>query len=497
MSPAFWDRLRRSLAAADASGSRPAASPGGSDGVAGDVGGSEATPHLLWPAAAVLAVLGWVLIFLAFRPGFMTWDSFNMWNMGAAWRFHDHHNPVIGVMLGVSRLVTGDPSAYLALQLGLWWGGAYLFAVAWRVRVGRWALLAVLVGFTPPALSLMGYIHKTPLLTACFLFGTSWLFLVDVRRRRPGVATILVVLPVLFIGAVARGYSYPSAVPILAYGAWLGCRGRWRAASCVRRSAAFALVVTAAFVVADQGLTYRVLHARRSFKIQTVYRFDLAAIHVLTGRTYAAKYLLDRYRDPETAAAFYRQYHGLWRIMDMYQRVDNPAALRELRREWLRAIVENPRAYLAHRGNAIARSFGWRVRVWGYRRFDTDSPENTAGLTQPDSALRGIIQDQQMRVRDLFFMKPWFWSAANVALSLAAAILLLRGGDRLRHAVLPHAAMLWSGLLLLLPWLLVCLDVDARFTYWVRVSTIFGGLGLAGLLLGALRTRLGAGGVEP
>jgi hypothetical protein len=213
---------------------------------------------------------------------------------------------------------------------------------------------------------------------------------------------------------------------------------------------------------------------------------------VLTGRTYAAEHLLDRFRDHGTAVAFYRQHLGLWRIMDMYERVDSPEALQELGREWLRAIVENPRAYLAHRGNAIARSFGLREWVWGYRGFDTDSSENTAGLTQPDSVLRGMIRDQQMLVRDLFFMQPWFWSAANVALCLAAAFLLIGGGDRVRNAVLPHAAMLWSGLLLLLPYLLVCLDHDARFTYWVRVSTLFGGLGLAGVMLGALRTRLGA-----
>lgn len=468
-------------------------SAGSAMAVPKDADGSGTPPRLWWLLAAALAGVGFVLTFLAFRPGIMTPDSFSMWNMGVTWRFHDHHHPLIGLMLGVSRLVAGDPSAYLALQLGLWWGGALLFAVAWRERVGWWALAALLVGFTPPALSLMGYIHKTPLLTSCFLFAVSWLFVLDVRRRRPGPWTALVVLPLLFVGAVARGYSYASAVPILVYGAWLMFRGRRRGRASLGRCVAVALVVTVGIVVLDRVLVYDVLRPRRAFKVQTIYRFDLAAIHALTGRTYAEDSLRPAFSDREAAMAFYRQHRGLWRIIDMYRPVRDPDTLRELRREWLRAIRDNPRAYLRHRWNAISRSLGLRERVWGYRRFDPGDQPNPSGLTQPESAIRDMVLKQQLLFRDAVVMRPWFWSAADAVLCLVAAVLLVRGPDRVRHAVRPHAAMLYSGLLLLLPYLLVCLDRDARFTYWVTVSTIFGGIGLLGVVPDLLRGQAAGG----
>jgi hypothetical protein len=358
--------------------------------------------------------------------------------------------------------------------------------VGWRAQVGRWAALALLLGFMPFNLSLMGYVHKTPLLTACFLCAASWLFATSARGRRPTPVESTVVLALAFVGAVVRGYSLAAALPIVWYWAWLAMPGGPDRRAGIRRSGALALGIILLFVVADRALVYGLLDARRSYKSQIVFRYDLAAIHAFTGRVYAGAFLRDAYRDRRAAYGYYHETYGLWRIKDMYRRARTPEELAALRADWARAIVENPRAYLTHRWHAIALSLGLPGRVWGARQFETDSPQNTSGLRQPRSRLRDLIDGLQARVRNRFFMMPWFWALANVCLSLVAVVLLRRGA-RPTATLLPHAVMCWSGLLLLLPYLLVCLDRDARFTYWVTVSTCFGGLGVVSAILGRFR----------
>ena len=163
-----------------------------------------------WPPAALICLAGFLFNFIAAFPGLMTWDSFVMYDEGVEWKFCDHHHPFIGVLMGLGRFIRNDPSPYLFFQLSLFWGGIYMFTLALRNQVGQWAIIAPFIGLLPFNLSLSGYLHKTPLLTACFLFSCSWLFLSYTKNKKIGL-TQVIILTLIFFGCCCKGIFLPGS----------------------------------------------------------------------------------------------------------------------------------------------------------------------------------------------------------------------------------------------------------------------------------------------
>jgi hypothetical protein len=428
-----------------------------------------------WLPAAAICLAGFLFTFIAVFPGLMTWDSFVMYNMGVEWEFHDWHHPFIGVLMGLGHFITGDPSPYLFIQLSLLWTGIYLFSLALRNQIGSWAIIAPFIGLLPFNLSLSGYLHKTPILTACFFFSCSWLFLSYTRNKKPMFIQIAALVIIIFLGSVVRGYSYLAALPILGFMVWLIVRN-----TNIRRPIVLAIVfpfiIIALYMVANNFLVYNVLKAQKRPKIQVIYKFDMAAIYVLTGKVYGAKFLKREYKDKDIAIKSYKSHNGLWRIMSFYKSAITPEDQRKMRKEWLLAISENFNAYLQHKKQTAFKCFGLTQKVAVFRSAGTASKKNIHNITKLDTVFYSMYKDLRQLTRFYFFMQPWFWALLNSVFSLLGIILFLK--SRYRHVVLPHCVMLWSASLLLIPYLLLCLSADARFTYWINVSTSFGAFGL-------------------
>lgn len=427
--------------------------------------------------AGLFIASGFLLHFLAVFPGLMTWDSFAMWNMGVEWRFWDWHHPFIGVLMGLGRLLRDDPAPYLFVQLGLNWGGAFVFILALERQIGSWALLGALLCLLPSHLSHSGYLHTTPLLTACYFFVCSWLYLVYIQRDRLGPVQFSGLAFLLFLGTVLRVYAYAAAFPIILFLSWMFLKSRN-----VRRIKFGSLVLTAAliclYIALNHLLVYQVLKAEKFYKTQAVYLFDLAAIYALTGKLYAAEFVKDDLLDQAAALEMYnREATGLWRIMKMYRIAKDQSGLHQIQHEWWRAVSENFPVYVQHKLHSLGKCLGITAKkISVYKLFGANSRLNTDKLEKLDTIFWRLFKRYMGSVQDMFFMKPWFWALLNLLFSLFGLVLMCR--PRYRAQVWPHCLMLWSGLLFLGPYVLLCLSADARFTYWITVATSFGGFGL-------------------
>ena len=431
-----------------------------------------------WVPAAAIVFAGFTFNFIAVFPGLMSYDSFDMWNRAVELNFWDWSHPLINVLMAVGRLIRDDPSPYLFFQLGLLWSGIYMFTLALRNQLGKWVFVAAFFGLLPFILVLSGYLHKTPLLAACFLFSSSWLYLSYTRRKRLTIIQVTGLIMIVFLGSVVREYSYISSLPILSFMIWMLLQpinlrhvNVW--------AIAFAITVVVIFVGANYYLLYGLLDTKKTYKPQVVFMFDMAALYALTGNLIGEEFLKNEFKDRDAVIKLYEKEmkRSVWKIFDIYEMTTNVEEVRRMRNEWWRAVSENPRAYLLHRMDVMLRSLGVKTNEVRVKRgFGANSPKNIHNLKKLKTVFWEKMRIYIRSVNGMFFMMPWFWALLNVALSGIGVILFLK--PSYRRLVAPHCVMLWSGVLLLAPYLLVCLSPDARFTYWTTVATFFGGFGL-------------------
>lgn len=460
-----------------------------------DVKNSAPFYENLWIPAVAICLAGFLFNFIAVFPGLMSPDSFVMYNEAVEWKFRDHHHPFIGVLMGIGRFIRDDPSPYLFFQLSLFWGGIYMFFLALRNQVGKWAIIGPFIGLLPFNLSLSGYLHKTPLLTACFFFSCSWLFLTYTKNKKLGLAQVIILTPIIFLGAAVRGYSYLAALPILGFMVWIIIKKKSNTEYGILLAAGFSFLLVILFIGLNHILVYKVLNAERTYKSRIIYQIDLAAIYAMTGKVYATEVLKEEFRDWNAIRRIYNETmeSDPWKISRVYQGsayADDVTKeyINRLKSEWLRAVSENPYVYIEHRIKTILKTFGVTHKMnSAFKGFSGKCQKNTHNLVKYDTIFWTFFKNYVYSVKDEFFMRPWFWALLNIIFSAIGFVLI--SIPRYRDLALPHCVMLWSGLLLLAPYILLCLSADNRFTYWITVATSFGGFGITTILLNPIKKR--------
>lgn len=439
------------------------------------------TKGWLWPSAFIIAFGGFLFCFIANFPGGASHDTFSLWEMAITGKYRDWHHPIIAFLMRIGLIFRNDFSPLLFLQLLLFWGGTYFFALALRKKIGNWALMAIFLGFLPFNIGLSGYLHKTPLLSACFLFVSSFLYFSLKWNIPHRWITGIVLFPFLFIGTVVRTYSYIAAIPILLL--FSGYLFELRSDT-NRRNKILALIIAPLILfsiifISDKTFVYNILDAQMTPKIGVLYLYDLSAIYALTGNMYGKQFFYRHYDDHSKAKAFYKKHRGLYKIMFMCRLPQGEIELNQLQKEWISSIINNFPAYLRHRVNAISHCLGLSGKVPGQFRghHSYNNKRNIYQIEKSKNSFYWILRKYQVLVKNMFFMQPWFWAGINLVFALCC-ILVSRDRKKADN-IWPICAMIWSGTLLLGAYLLVCFWPDARFTYWVTLSTSYGAFGLA------------------
>lgn len=449
--------------------------------------------NVFWLPAALMSSIGLISSFVALMPGTMTFDSFAMYGMGITWQFSDWHHPFMAVLMAFSRVIANDTSILLFLQLAALWTGIYLFALSMRLQIGIWALLSILIGFSPMVVSQAGYLHKTPLQTAIFLmvFGVCYYYH-TIHKHLP-LYTLFFLLLALFLGTTIRVYSYISVIPILIYIAYLQFNGKDFRSTAIR-SIIFSLSILTLFGITDKILVYKVLNAKKTLKSQLLFKYDLAGIMAHSGDIYSETLLKAEYSTSEAILELYQKHKGLWRITRIYK--DGGVTQTELSYlfdEWLRAIGANPSAYFKHRWNAISRSMGIGHRKMFILRTESAYlvKTNKYDLKKNDNVLWRLLKKYIYAFDQTIFFKPWFWFSLNLIALVISTVFIIH--ERFSSLIFPHFVLISSGSLFFLPYLFICLDHDLRFVYWGIVATVFALFGIITSMISTLlKQRSGA-----
>lgn len=439
-----------------------------------------------WPwLAGILAVagLGAALDAYGYWPGILIEDSRAQYTQAVRNAFEDWHPPLMAWIWRRLMLVGSGPAPMLALQLLLYWAG-FAIAGAWAWRRGRSGagIALAAVGWLPGPLELMGAVMKDALMAGSLVSASGLLLWQQTVRSRAAYWALTVgVFAAMAVAAALRFNAFLACIPLVAAAVprrWVETKARLAATGLCAGVAMLSMVPAVNAVV----------QAERTGIELALIMFDLGGVTERSGVNQFPDMGLD---DP--VAANHRCYDVVWwnpyapwatehgveqcRIgfnrfkSTMEDEGVNPAAL------WLRAVVDHPLAYAAHRLAHFNVSTSFLVGRTPFKAAMTDSVPNPWGYrVQPNGVLAAIHSAATTAGHT-----PLGWPI--VWISMGLAVLLLAVSTKSAAATQAIAA---SSALYGLGYMVFGVATELRYHIWT-----LSGAGLAGvLLLADLKARV-------
>jgi hypothetical protein len=423
------------------------------------------------------------LLLTTFYPGAMSIDSYTQLLQARNGYFGDWHPPFMAWLWRRADAVVAGPLLMVAAQIGLFLIALQVFArAAFDCGIRGRRLFVLLTLWVPPISGIIGVVWKDVWMSCLLLLGCGFALSIrhgqDVRTRYLYfLASICALLGALLF----RHNAAFAALPVVVYSAWtlLGTGGALRRGSLALGAGVIATTV----LLGATTWVNRALTTQREYPVQSLLLFDVAGISVLTDRSVFDAVAhripqLVRGQDAVSIAALRASYYpSTWTplvfVADSPLAVATSAAeVKELESLWRKAIIDAPRAYVAHRESVFRQVVGAHAGPLFapvYFGVPTNSPDY-AVVSKAFEIQPGEVATVQRLLRDgfafsatLIIYRPWFWLGLNVLLIGIATVVSAR-----RTALV---AVGLSGLLYELPLFFIAPSADYRYSHWLVLST--------------------------
>jgi hypothetical protein len=395
----------------------------------------------------------------------MSPDSYHQWVQVKSGNYVDDHPTIMVLLWRVVHIFQDGPTGLLFLHLSVFWLSLLSLSLCLIPRLGAFSPVVLLIGLAPPVFGSLGAIWKdiglgVGLLAALALLG-------HLLQRFSWKHFSLVVL--LLIYAQNVRHNAPSAViPFWIVLALVALRhlGRRTSLRSVGLLALGMLITGSLSYKAIEGLF---LKPDRSYFVQNLLLHDLAALSAHENQLL----IPEAHRDPgctleslsETYSGDSRCYDPLFYGKYPLKRTPSKEATRSLLRLWIREVAGDPVAYLGHRWTFFAGTLGWEggpcrahqvlhLREW--RDFRTRSV-SLVGLAQKVFWLLEAVP---------ILFTPWVY----LVLSATLFVLGLRDKPSVPRSLLLVSSS--SGMLYFLPYFLVTVCCDFRYSWWTVLSSM-------------------------
>jgi hypothetical protein len=424
-------------------------------------------PAALWPIALVAALAGggFALTLFVFYPGVMTYDALYVYMAIAEGRVGDWQSPVMTALWAVIDPVAPGAGSMFLFTASLYWLGFALIGITLARRAPWLGLLAVLLGFMPPAFMFIGIIWRDMLFACVWLCAAAVAFTVAEARGGLRIPAQFVSLMLVALGVMLRPNALVAAPILTAYVLWPR-RFAWK-------RAALAYVPTALVLFGlMQVVYYDLLGAVRQHPLHSLYVFDLGGItHFSKENQFPTTWspaeqrrLVTDCYDPYLWDAY---WHGrpcsfvMGRIENEQRIFGTPA----LSAAWRRALAAHPAAYLQHRA-----AFMGTFLLRGNFTLWTQDVGDLTKLALPDN--RGFVA--LVAVNDVLKPTPLF----RVALWLILCGVICAAAWRRRETPAGAFALAVGGsaVVYVLTYALVGVASDFRYAYWAVLAALTGGV---------------------
>jgi hypothetical protein len=420
-----------------------------------------------WLLGAV-GLVACVATVLAFAPGYMSVDSVVQLGQARSLDFWDQHPIVMALIWRYLDKAVPGPIGMLVLENLLYWLG--LSAICGSLRWPLWlrALAIPLIGFFPPVFCIAGAIWKDMLMQGAFLSAVGCFIGFEAWRRR-GLVVLGTLLTLL--GLMVRHNGIGAAVPILAL-PLLGTALARRVREPFRLPAVGAASLVACALCLLITIKATAPFAHRSNLVQLTTAFDLVGISLQRG---ALAFDEGSPSLPHgTNLKELRQAFSLQNSMTLFRchrkgcrpalvRLDEPADIAGLNRNWARAVRAYPGAYLRHRYAVFREASGLsgRPAVIAYR-----TPNNPLAREFPVRPFSRSLLDWFTNMRGTLWFGAWIYHAAGLLALVASLVFYAR-----TRSALPFA-FASSGLLFTLSVFVGSGGADNRYSVWPELCAI-------------------------
>jgi len=390
--------------------------------------------------AGLLLVLYALLVFALF-PGRFDADSVLQYYQGIIFNFFDWLSPLMALLLGILHAIARGPAPMFVVQLTLYSIGVLLLSDSMIVS---------------------GHIHSGPATTLLMLAPIVSFNFLSVQKD-----ALFCALIVLAMGAFARSIVAPKPLTIVKAIFWIGvltllwdlrknslfmlvpiCFGVayfiFRVQSPIIKAWAVAGLLFVGSYMLREVLVYRVLPTGRGYALTSVILFDLAGIsHRLnkdvSSGVVGADFVADAHKCYTEHSADNLMPWGLCksRGLLLQQEFGTSQGEHAAIRAWLKAIVQHPFAYAAHRWAYFASlmriscsrctepmNIGVRIK----RPYGIWQPNVPLDFSEPERVtVLGLLFE---RLAMMSYQSPWSWGFGWMII-LAAG--MIAAGVRLRR----------------------------------------------------------------
>ncbi|MCI0604807.1 hypothetical protein L0156_17605 [bacterium] len=390
-----------------------------------------------------------------FYPGVMTDDSVDQYAQAVRFEFNDWHPPILAALWSITNRIVEGPGGMFLLHTGMLCFSTFLLSLVAAIKGKKNFFLPLLAVLLPVVSCIFFYIIKDVSFAFSLLLAFSlWYFWRTTGKLNK--LGLLFILVLVFYAASARLNSVTAVVPLLFL--FLLCFTS-------KRNAAFCSLVTAAlFFLGSSYLTYNILMARRSYVFQVIMAHDLMSIYDITGRNYFPENYLTKERLDQLMKKFSKlDSNATTWIEQPFLSTDSQVAS-QLKNQWVRAILEEPKAYLLHRWT-VFKYFLLAVDPWLYNYQEPASW---------NSSRRPLLMGEDFPAK--VYLKYGDWVRGNVSLAFQTVTYLITSLSILifsiRKRIMAAGALSLSALLYLFSYFFVAPGADYRYTYWPVCSAL-------------------------
>ena len=423
--------------------------------------------HRLPIVISCAAGAGMCTTVLVFYPGIMSWDSIVQFQQASTRVISgDFHPPIMAYVWHYIHQLIPGPFGMMLLHNLMFWTGLALIAFACRLGTLGATICILGIGFFPPVFGLLGILWKDVGMGAALTLSIGMML---VGARESSILLVALSILPLFYALSVRPNAPAAIIPFAVLVFWSADTALGTQLLKLRAYVCLSLILTLTLFVTSRAMNRAIVTSMPPDVPETALQFsmlhDLEGISVRIGQVRFPVYVR-RTRPEITMGALHRMYdpadvnrfvfNDYWETNSF--NTWNRNEFDELVRYWWESVTTYPTAYLGHRSQVLATMF--QIRGIHYP-FQEGFANNDLGLHFQPTLFYLYVVAFLNRTKEVFFRG---WVFLGIALTIMSY-----GWFRGRWI---SATVCASGVLYVLPYVVVSCGSDFRFIWWLVVSTL-------------------------